>query len=256
MYECFIFPVVGCLHAWFASAGEKLTATDVECGHANTETFNTVQLLWSKTVEIGCAYGVRINGDMRVACNFSPGAPFFLQSKYYCGLIDQNDITNVLTIDNDTEVTNLTFLSSLGIVLNEIHNINDDESRDDAKNVNPYLSRPMSDLDSLDDIYEPGWARQAKKDYSNGTMGMVARLITKYTFIEEGLAKCDLDEPIYKIGEPGSQCVERGRRYANLCFDFAETNPGYRLAAIVAPIALFSLILYDLFSGVMRQANF
>lgn len=244
---------MGCLHAWFASAKEKLTATDVDCGHANPETFNTVQLIWSKTTQIGCAYAERFNGDIRVVCNFAPGAPFYLKSRYYCGLIAHKDITKIFYVSNDTDVTDIQFLSSLGIVLNKVNNINGDVTNDVERQ--PRDEDLLFDQDTLNYIYKPGWARKALKDFSNGTIGMVARLVTRYTFVEEGMSKCDLDEPIYKTGEPGSLCLVTGKRYDKLCYEYADTTVGYRLAAILAPIALFSLILYDLFSGVMRQTN-
>lgn len=109
---------------------------------------------------------------------------------------------------------------------------------------------------SLQHIYKAGWAREKIGDKSNGSTGFIAKLVTRYTFYEEGEARCDVDEPVYQIGEPGSMCVETGRRFFALCYEFRDPTPGYRLVAVLAPVALFSLILYDLFSGVMRQANY
>ncbi|KOB72897.1 hypothetical protein OBRU01_11623 [Operophtera brumata] len=110
-----------------------------------------------------------------------------------------------------------------------------------------------SRLDSLSNIYKTGWVRQKLHDFSNGTKGLIARLVTKYTFLEHDDSRCDTDTPIYVIGRPGSLCVQRGTRFDALCNDFGDPTRGYRLVAILAPIALFSLILYDLFSGVVRQ---
>lgn len=258
-YECFIMPVLGCIHAWFLSAGNKLSSTDVECGHTAPDTFNSVQLLWAETYKVGCAFGEKPNGDIRVVCNFSPGAPFNIETNYYCGLIAHQDVTQNYSINDTIDITDQDFLASQGIKLKTVNNaeyIEFDDNYFDKSYLHEAKMLRTSDLDSLNKIYESGWMRQSIQDYSNGTKGMIARMVTKYTFLEHDESRCDTDKPIYVIGRPGSMCVERSRRFDALCYDFGDPTPGYRLVAILAPIALFSLILYDLFSGVVRQTNF
>ncbi|XP_046964117.1 uncharacterized protein LOC124533006 [Vanessa cardui] len=255
--ECFIYPIVGCLHIWFSSAGDKLIETDIHCGRTTVKTFNTVQLLWAKTSKIGCAYGERSNGDVRIVCNFSPGAPFYLQTKLFCGLIEHNDIEFLRDNEN---ITSSAFLSSLGIkwnsVLKKTRTNNSLNSVLDLKEESLHAttkSKSVWGVDSLAKIYEQGWVRKKLDNYENGTRGVIARLVARYKFIDESESRCDSDESIYKIGSPGSMCVERSRTFHALCYDFRDPTTGYRLIAIAAPIVLFSLILYDLFSGVVRQ---
>ncbi|CAH2085793.1 unnamed protein product [Euphydryas editha] len=253
--ECFIYPVIGCLHVWFSSAGKQLTTTDISCGRATVKTFNTVQLLWAKTTKIGCAFGERTNGDIRVICNFSPGAPFYLDTKLFCGLIAHNDID---FLRNNGNITNSTFLSYLGINLNHVikkprYNISDISALSvpfDTENL-----RSMWGTKSLTKVYKEGWVRNEINDRSNGTKGMVARLVARYKFIDESESRCDTGESVYEVGTPGSLCVEKSRTFHALCYDYRDPTPGYRIIAIVAPIILFSLILYDLFSGVVRQTT-
>ncbi|XP_014371988.2 uncharacterized protein LOC106721540 [Papilio machaon] len=257
--ECFVLAVVGCIHAWYWSAGENLSETDIQCGHIEPATFNTVQLIWANSHKIGCAFGVSRNGDVRVVCNFSPGAPYFLRRKFYCGLLPHRDITSAL--DATVDFTNLTFLSSIGIHLDEINQTN---TNYDAK-VQVVDERLLAEINSipktashwgvhsLSSIYQEGWVSRLLGKLQNGTKGMVARVVTQFTFFEESEARCDTEEPVYVKGEPASLCVERGRRYPALCYHYGDPTPGYRLVAIIAPITLFSLILYDLFSGAVRQ---
>lgn len=258
-YECFIQPFIGCIHAWFLSAGKTLSSTDVECGHTAPDTFNTVQLLWAETYKVGCALGEKANGDVRVVCNFTPGAPYNIETNYYCGLIAHKDITKNYSISDIDDITDLKFLASQGILLNEVNvtekTIVDDRSYEQS-DIDVANLRRSYKLNSLNRIYKSGWVRQKLQDFSNGTKGMIARMVTKYSFLEHDESRCDTDQPIYVIGRPGSMCVERSRRFDALCYDFGDPTPGYRLVAILAPIALFSLILYDLFSGVVRQTNY
>lgn len=256
-YECFILPATGCIHAWFLSAGKELSGIDVECGHTTPSTFNTAQLLWAETYKIGCAFGVSLNGDVRVVCNFSPSAPYYIESSYYCGLISHRANPLTYSFSNVDDITDLHFLDTLGIHMNKVNNEKENLSDDRIyfEHQRAKMLR-ISDLDSLSTIYKTGWVRQKLHDFSNGTKGMITRLVTKYTFQVHDDSRCDTDKPIYVIGRPGSSCVERGRRFDALCYDFGDPTPGYRLIAILAPIALFSLILYDLFSGVVRQTNY
>lgn len=209
-------------------------------------------MLWADTNKIGCAYAEKPNGDVRVVCNFAPGAPFYLEAKYYCGFIAHTPIFT----DTSNDITNDFFLSSLGISLKELkqHNNSHTEPLDIITNNSNILR--ISDLDPLFNIYKDRWVRENLKDFSNGTKGLIARLVTKYTFTDESEDRCDSDEAIYVAGDPGSMCTAKGRRFSALCYDFREPTPGYRLIAVLAPIALFSLILYDLFNGVVRQTNF
>ncbi|KAL4711793.1 hypothetical protein ACJJTC_005962 [Scirpophaga incertulas] len=251
--ECFVPPIIGCLYAWFSSAGRNIDKTDVECGHANSFSFNTVQLIWANTNKIGCAYGKRDSGDIRVVCNFAPGAPFFLKTKYYCGLIAHN--ANRIGKTNNKDYTDSTFLSSLGLKMRTVPENKRLTKTKKYKQQKIKRQYQTSDwyLKSLLNVYMQARFRNAVKDYSNGTRGLVLKLVTEIKFIEESDGKCDTNESIYVIGSPGSLCAAKGRKYHSLCYDFGNPTPGYRAVAIVAPIALFALILYDLFSGVMTQ---
>ncbi|XP_068623809.1 uncharacterized protein [Battus philenor] len=256
--ECFIIPIVGCIHTWYWSAGERLSESDIKCGHIEASTFNTVQLIWANTHKIGCALGVSQNGDVRVVCNFSPGARYFIKRTFYCGLLPHRDISEY--VDTSVDITNLTFLSSLGINMDEvsplktnniskIFNFNNHPRNDKGSSKN----LPHWGVESLSRTYTEGWAPALLGKRINGTVGMLARLVTKFKFYEESQARCDTEEPIYVKGKPGALCLENGRRYPALCYHFGDPTPGYRLVAILAPITLFSLILYDLFSGAVRQ---
>lgn len=257
--ECFVDPVIGCIHAWFWSAGKNINDKDIKCGHIEPNTYNTIQLLWASTNKIGCAIGEQAHGDVRVICYFSPGAPFFLETKFYCGILAHKDITESMQ-ENFTDITGNTFLSKLGI--NLATDINAGILKKDENlrhHLTPEANQSRSrrwGVVSLHHIYKTGWARSKIGDKSNGSIGFIAKLVTRYKFSEEGNARCDVDEAVYEIGEPGSMCVETGRKFFALCYEFRDPTPGYRLVAVLAPVALFTLILYDLFSGVMRQANY
>ncbi|KAM3963972.1 uncharacterized protein ACR2FA_002006 [Aphomia sociella] len=259
--ECLVSPVIGCIYTWFLSAGTNLKKTDVLCGRTDRLTFNTAQLIWAETNKIGCAYGVRANGDIRVVCNFAPGAPFFLKTKYYCGFIGYKDVSTKFQI-KEVDVTDLSYLASLGLYLSPTkHSLNDlkKELTGHTFNYSRILNKSKfktSNLHRLSKKYDQNIMRKTKIGYQNGTLGVIAKLVTKYTFYEESESRCDREEPIYVAGNPGSLCIERSRRFHALCYDFRDPTPGYRLVAVVAPIALFSLILYDLFSSVVRQTNY
>lgn len=235
---------------WFWKAGDALTTTDVECGHITPDTFYTAQLLWAETNKIGCAYGKKLDGDVRVVCNFAPGAPFYIETQFYCGFIAHKPVMNAVR-DN---VTSTRFLDKIGIALIPMNKYNTSINEYVYRHVN--FSLRFSDLDILGKIYNKTWMRGNLKNRMNNTVGLVAQLVTKYTFGEDSGSQCDMNEAIYATGEPGSKCVERGRRFHALCYDFRDPTPGYRLVAVLAPVALFSLILYDLFSGVVRQTNY
>lgn len=235
---------------WFWKAGKALTATDVKCGHITRDTFETAQLLWAQTNKIGCAYGTTSDGDIRVVCNFAPGAPFYIDTKFYCGFTTHFGAKPHFK----QKIIDDKFLKTLGIFLTPINKSNTIETKSTNNLAN--LSMRFSHRDILGEIYKSKWIRENLNESINGTVGMIARLVTKYTFVQDIGSQCDINEPIYESGEPGSKCVERGRRFHALCYDFRDPTPGYRLAAVVAPVALFSLILYDLFSGVVRQTNY
>ena len=234
---------------WFWKAGKALTTTDVECGHVTPDTFNTAQLIWADTTKIGCAYGKKLDGDVRVVCNFAPGAPFYIETQFYCGFIAHKAVMKT----TERNITSPQFLDSIGINLIPMNKYNIAET-DPVYNLINFSYR-FSDLDILGKIYNRQWMR-ANLQSVNGTVGMTAQLVTKYKFGEDSGSQCDMNEAIYATGEPGSKCVERGRRFHALCYDFRDPTPGYRLVAVLAPVALFSLILYDLFSGVVRQTNY
>ncbi|XP_022832004.1 uncharacterized protein LOC111360335 [Spodoptera litura] len=252
-YECYVDAIIGCIHLWFSKAGSALTTTDVQCGHITPATYHTAQLLWAETNKIGCAYGKKIDGDVRVVCNFAPGAPYFIDTKYYCGFISHPRVKE----DFAKEGINLTspnFLAALGISLNPV--VKCDYKRQEFTSHQTNYSLRFSNIDILGKIYKRKWIRSKYNETVNDTIGLVARLVTKYSFVGDDSSQCDSGVAIYESGEPGSKCVERGRRFHALCYDFRDPTPGYRLVAVVAPIALFSLILYDLFSGVVRQTNY
>lgn len=192
-----------------------------------------------------------------MVCDFVPGAPYFILTKYYCGFISHKDITHRVISDDGKDLTNLTLLSSLGLNLKNINNDMSNSSHqpkifDEAVKHSAVKSWG---LNSLNELYKKAKLRQILNDYTNVTRGMIAKLVTQYNFFEETEARCDTNEPIYAVGKPGSLCIVKGRRFHALCYDFRDPTPGYRLMAVVAPVALFSLILYDLFSGVVRQTN-
>ncbi|XP_075983628.1 uncharacterized protein LOC142981522 [Anticarsia gemmatalis] len=247
---CFFDALTGCLYTWFRMAAQDLTATDVECGHITPATYNTVQLLWAKTSKIGCAYARSVMGNVRVVCNFAPGATFTISTKFFCGFISHQAMIEDF-IDN---ITTPGFLADLGIVLYPQKTLNITHEKHWSTNVN--YSLRMSDIDILSKVYRSKWMRDVLDDKSNSTLGFVARLVTRYTFEAENGPQCDSGKNIYQPGEPGSLCLAKGRRFYSLCYDFRNPISGYRLVAVVAPIALFSLILYDLFSGVVRQTNY
>lgn len=256
--ECFVPAVIGCVHAWYLSAGKNLQRKDVDCGHVDVSTYNTAQMIWATTNKVGCAYGVRPNGDVRVVCNFAPGAPYFILTKYYCGFISHKDITEEVA-DKEMDFTSLALLSSIGLNLNSFNVVDFYGKSKNDTNQNETTPQRLSEVwgtEKLAKIYTRSKLRKNLKDFSNGTRGFIAKLVTRYQFHEQSESRCDTNEPIYVVGEPGAGCVERGRRFGSLCYDFRDPTPGYRLVAVVAPVALFSLILYDLFSGVVRQANY
>lgn len=206
-------------------------------------------------MKIGCAYGEKSNGDIRVVCNFSPGASFFLNTRLYCGIIAHSEKKLPYSIS-----TKENFLSSLAVYWSRIEPTNKYVSKKHDQDI--YSNIKAQDnvntiwgVQSLNKIYEEGWVRKFLGQRKNGTRGMIARLVTKYIFVDASEARCDTNESMYIAGEAGSLCMERGRRYINLCYDFRDPTPGYRSVAVAAPIALFTLILYDLFSGVVRQSN-
>jgi hypothetical protein len=238
------------MYAWFSRAGRLIDKTDVKCGYTKSTTYNTAQIIWANTNKIGCAFGQRNNGDVRVVCNFAPGAPFILDTKYFCGLIAHKYIDNYLSKEY-TDFTDLNFLSSLGFNMLEMYN----NYTTQLKRLTIKNQKDSWHLNTLSNIYKNAQLRKHLKDFSNGSKGFIVRLVTMYTFFEESEGRCDSNVPIYAVGPPGSLCVERGRVYKGLCYDFRDPTPGYRLVAVLAPVALFSLILYDLFSGVVRQTN-
>lgn len=250
---------MGCLHEWFWRTEKKIKKMHINCGYIEANTFSTVQLLWAKTQKVGCAYGHLGNGDVRVVCNFSPGAPFYLEVKYLCGIILQADNRPLLPHGN---ITDIEYLARLGFILQpkqSKHNLNC-KSSSAADNISPFLDKFGSTTKAwgvvaLPGIYQENWVRKNLNYIRNSTKGMVARLVTKYTFKESTLARCDSEESIFEIGPPASKCKGTGIRHDALCYDFIDVVPGYRMIALLASIPLFTLILYDLFSTSMKQTN-
>lgn len=186
-------------------------------------------------------------------CNFAPGAPFYIDTKYYCGFIGHQQLL-VSEKNNKKNFTYAPLLEALGIHLVPVKTMN--TSATDTSHALVNYSVKLSDVDILGKIFKRKWIRANMNQNINGTVGLIARLVTKYTFGEDTGSQCDMNQAIYESGEPGSRCVERGRRFNGLCYNFRDPTPGYRLVAVLAPVALFSLILYDLFSGVVRQTNY
>ncbi|VVC93129.1 unnamed protein product [Leptidea sinapis] len=251
---CFINAVIGCIHLWYWSAGRHLQKADVQCGRAAVRNFNTVQLLWATTTKVGCAYARRRNGDIRVVCNFAPGAPFVIDTRLYCGIITHEPTKE---FGDDPQKIN-DMMPSLGVSWNHIQQKNREHPT--SSKVDPLYStteglKSIWGVQSLNKIYLEDWVRELMGKRKNGSKCVIARLVTKYTFIDVSEAKCDMNQSVYIAGPPGSECAERGRRYGNLCHDFRDPTPGYRMVAVVAPVALFTLILYDLFGGVVRQSS-
>lgn len=251
-------PLIGCLHEWFWKTERRISKMNINCGYIESNTFSTVQLLWAKTQKVGCAYGNLGNGDVRVICNFSPGAPFYLEVKYLCGIISQADNRPLLP---KGKITDIEYLARLGFILQREqskHNLNYVAQNTDAlvQFLDQFSSTTKAwGVVALPRIYKEGWIRKQLHMVENGTKGLVARLVTQYTFKENSLARCDSEEPIFEIGPPGSKCKETGHRHYALCYDFIDVVPGYRMIALLASIPLFTLILYDLFSTSMKQTN-
>lgn len=227
---------------------------DVHCAHLEKETYATAQILWAKTCKVGCAYGSGDSGDVKVICNFSPGAPFFIDRVFYCGIIREPSL-EYYQIYGD--ITNHKILSYLGVEL-------EPWTDDDYPNVR--IKRSDTDVypknvatlsyDFLYKAYKENWLRSKLKVNPNATVMGVARLVSQYEFRENSQGKCDNEESIYREGEPGSLCYETGKRFKALCYKYRDEGPGYRTVAVLAPVALFSLILYDLFSSVVRQTTY
>lgn len=250
---------MGCLHEWFWKTEKKINQMHINCGYVESNTFSTVQLLWANTQKVGCAYGNLGNGDVRVICNFSPGAPFYLEVKYLCGIIFQADNRPLLPRGN---ITDIQYLARLGFTLRREqskHNLN--YILPNAVDAIPSFLEKFSSTTkawgvvALPGMYNEGWVRKKLHMLGNGTKGMVARLVTQYTFKESSMARCDSKESIFEIGPPASKCKETGQRHEALCYDFMDMVPGYRMIALLASIPLFTLILYDLFSTSMKQTN-
>ncbi|XP_026332603.1 uncharacterized protein LOC113239725 [Hyposmocoma kahamanoa] len=249
--ECFVDPVVGCVHAWFMSAGTHLQPMHIGCGHIEKYTFHTIQLIWANTNKIGCAYAKKRSGEIRVICNFAPGAPFYLDTKYYCGILRHNNMRHYLP---DGGITNLTYLKKLGFILQPMKTAPRDNNNLTAKNMSyPECSSNYEwGIVALRQQYPTNWVRNKLNLHENGSTGVIARLVTRYDFQEETCARCDVDEPIYEIGAPGSLCKKQGNRFSSLCYEY-KVATGYRIISVLAPMILLTLILFDLFSSVLRQ---
>ncbi|XP_072934715.1 uncharacterized protein [Epargyreus clarus] len=130
--ECFILPVIGCLHVWFWSAGSNLTTTDVLCGHTSVLTYNTVQLLWATTNKIG-------------------------YSKYYCGIVGYKEKYHIQSMEN---IVDSKVLMSLGINLKKINKRSEPYT---MSTTEPKLKEFGEHSDSywgvniLSKIYNEGW---------------------------------------------------------------------------------------------------
>ncbi|KAJ2942802.1 hypothetical protein O0L34_g14989 [Tuta absoluta] len=246
--ECFIHPVIGCLYKWFWSAGKSLDRVDIECGHIERWSYSLVQLLWAETSKIGCAYGSTDNGDVRVICNFSPGAPFTLDTKYFCGLVlMKEEYAEFKQYESYIQVDPIE-----PIVVNTSTSV---PYTGKTTEIYQKLFKKKWGVNILKNTYRENWVRGKLNDFSNGTVGVTARLVTRYEFHEQTNARCDSNEPVYVIGKPGAMCAETSRRFKALCYEDRDPTPGYRWVAILSAMALFVLILIDSFSGVMRQLH-
>lgn len=251
---CFIPVILGCLHAWYESAGEDLEMRDVHCAHLEKRTYATAQILWAKTNRVGCAYGSGESGDVKVICNFAPGAPFVLERVSYCGIIPESDLFFYRYF---SDITKHRFLTYLGIELEPW--TDDDYTTKTKRSYLDVVHVKNSTADPYNFLYKAfkeNWLRSKVEVDPNSTVMGVARLVSQYEFRENSQGKCDNEESIYIEGEPGSQCYETGKRFTALCYKYKDEGPGYRTVAVLAPVALFSLILYDLFSSVVRQTTY
>ncbi|XP_041972424.1 uncharacterized protein LOC121728331 [Aricia agestis] len=253
--ECYLFSVMGCLYIWYWAAGDKLSRTDVTCGRATPFTYSTVQLFWAKTSKIGCAYAVLENGDERVICNFSPSSSFSIESRLYCGILLYHDNKTFVGITQD--------LFSTILRLHWRYSKNDYtfsllKLRSNASIADPtYWKRKKYDtIKNFVSLFKHEKAREYYGDWTNGTRSWMSVQVAKHKFVGKSGPRCESGERVYRAGKPGSLCDEHGRLYYSLCDAFQDPTPGYRLITLVAAIVLFSLVLCDLFSGVVRQNNF
>ncbi|KAI5634045.1 hypothetical protein NE865_13214 [Phthorimaea operculella] len=248
-HECYVHPVIGCLYKWYWSAGTSLEKVDVECGHIERWSYTLVQLLWAETIKIGCAYGTLVNGDVRVICNFFPGAPFTLDTKYYCGLtLLKNEFVDFKL--HASFIPNLVSVEPI-----ELNTTTYEPYTGETTEKYQRFVRKRWGVRSLKNTYKEKWVREKLDNFVNSTFGLVARLVTRYEFHEQTNARCDANDPVYVVGKPGAMCAETSRKFTSLCYEYRDPTPGYRWVAIVSAMALFLLILYDLLSGVMRQLH-
>ncbi|KAJ2942800.1 hypothetical protein O0L34_g14987 [Tuta absoluta] len=255
--DCFVNPIIGCLHAWFWNSHLDLGVRDVECGHIEVTTFYLAQLLWAKTRKIGCAYGADTDGTVRVMCSFAPGAPFNIDTKFYCGFMPLTDNRHMLQVDDVADMDYLNHIFNIDLTKRYSRKVKHVEANYSREEMVGKLGKSTKQfnwgVETLLQTYRETWVKKKLKNLTNGTLGLIARLVTRYRFTEATGSRCDDNEPIYEIGDPGAMCTETGRTFFALCYEYRDAKPGYRLVAIVASIALFSLILFDLFSGVMRR---
>lgn len=248
--SCFTPAIFGCIHNWFFAAGKDLESRDVKCAQLKRTTYATAQLLWAQTDKMGCAYG-EISGDYKIICNFAPGTPFILQTDYYCGIIFDEDVTGEYNL---TDVNDIGFLNTLGIKLDPYVDSMDRFKRFPSPSF-LYSTREMGSENKLRYSIVDGDLRHYIGFEGNGTLRAISRMVTRYS-LSLSLGKCDNDEPIYVGGSPGYLCEERSTMFRALCYDYTDEYFGYRVIAILAPVALFSLILYDLFSSVMNHGAY
>ncbi|KAI5634046.1 cysteine-rich secretory protein family domain-containing protein [Phthorimaea operculella] len=255
--DCFVNPIIGCLHTWFWDSHRDLGARDVECGHIEVTTYSLAQLLWAKTTKVGCAYGEEADGTIRVICSFAPGAPFNIDTKYYCGFMPLADNRHLLQVDTITDTDYLHQMFNIYLTKHhskKVKHTRANYTRDKLKSRFGQVPKKYNwGVEILRNTYRETWVKGKLGNFTNGTLGLIARLVTRYTFTEVTGSRCDANEPIYEIGAPGAMCTETGRTFFALCYEFRDSTPGYRLVAILTSIMLFSLILVDLVRGVMRQ---
>lgn len=246
------------MNAWFSNA-KHLKARDIECGVVKPNTMHSVQILWAATSQVGCAYGILRNGNERVVCNFAPGASYFLYTDFFCGISMHQDLNDQFpdkTVQDDDEY----LMDTWGIYVKEKESLLNASHQDLMLNNSTFYPSEYSfGVESLKNSYFTGWGRSDTTRFGNGTAAFTATLVARYTFtmgtdLAPDLTLCDSNEPVYRPGPPASACIDVSHRYEGLCYAYRDPVPGYRVVACIAPAFLFSLILYDLFSSVMREA--
>lgn len=128
--------------------------------------------------QIGCAYAKKRSGEIRVICNFAPGAPFQLETKYYCGILKLKEMRNFLP---EGRITDLSYLEKLGFNMQLVNMTDRDNDNRTAINVSyPECKRGKKwGILALRRQYRTSWIRRKLNIMNNASIGAVARLVTR-----------------------------------------------------------------------------